>query len=296
MQKMQKFENMDILSSLEQVMGQHTAFYRDDFEIDKKVITQAASSAQAEDKILLWMARTTGTHCLRERDVFLKDTWQNGTWEYYGEEDAGQILAYAVELTGKKGNTIYGNLYALDYDQHFRHVARAAVPTGTNRIFYGNGFLDIAKDQPFDRSPDEKLGDFLRYEAEPDDPDKLLAVLRQEKEDREKAVPADLAAHIEALHDKRIETEAFRITRRFREMTWPNSPDRTRFAVRVSPYFTEIASGEDMGRLSSLLPYRSLRFEETDRKDAVYALIDQHEPRNVRMMYHPGRKQPACGK
>ena len=54
---MNKFENVDVLAALEQLMRQNTAFYRNDFEIDKEAIRQAAASDRAEDKTLLWMSR-----------------------------------------------------------------------------------------------------------------------------------------------------------------------------------------------------------------------------------------------
>ena len=41
---MNKFENVDVLAALEQLMRQNTAFYRNDFEIDKEIIRQAAAS------------------------------------------------------------------------------------------------------------------------------------------------------------------------------------------------------------------------------------------------------------
>ena len=112
---MNKFENVDVLAALEQIMCQNTAFYQDDFEIDKEMIRKAAASDKAEDKTLLWMSRPSGTYCFRERDVFLKDTRQHNTWRFYGEQTRDKILAYAVELTGTKEDTIRGNLYELEY-------------------------------------------------------------------------------------------------------------------------------------------------------------------------------------
>ena len=41
---MNKFENVDVLASLQQIMQQNTAFFRNDFDIDKKILTQAAAS------------------------------------------------------------------------------------------------------------------------------------------------------------------------------------------------------------------------------------------------------------
>lgn len=55
------------------------------------------------------------------------------------------------------------------------------------------------------------LGNFLRYEAQPHDPAVLQEALRQEQHSRGRAVPGDFKAHVTALHDSRIETEARRI-------------------------------------------------------------------------------------
>ena len=71
---MNKFENVDVLAALEQIMRQNTAFYQGDFEIDKEMLRQAAASDKAEDKTLLWMSRPSGTYCFRERDVFLQES------------------------------------------------------------------------------------------------------------------------------------------------------------------------------------------------------------------------------
>lgn len=57
---MNRFENVDVLAALEQLMRQNTAFYRNDFEIDKEIIGRAAASDKAEDKTLLWMSRRPG--------------------------------------------------------------------------------------------------------------------------------------------------------------------------------------------------------------------------------------------
>ena len=122
-----------------------------------------------------------------------------------------KILTYAVELTGTKEDTIRGNLYELDYQQHFQHVIGAALPVSVNRLFYEHGSRDIPAEQYFDGSPDRVLGDFLRYEFQPRDPAVLQEALQQEQRGREQAKPGNFKAHITALHDSRIETEARRI-------------------------------------------------------------------------------------
>ena len=164
---MQRFDNVDVFASLNALMRQNTGFYQSDLEIDKEIIARAAASPDAADKTLLWLSRPSGTYCFKERDVFLKDTGPHNTWRFHKEQTRDRILAYAIELTGVEDGKIRGNLYELDYQQHFRHVVEASQPVSVNRLFYEHGTRDIPDGQYFDGSPDRVLGNFLRYEAQP---------------------------------------------------------------------------------------------------------------------------------
>ena len=55
--KLQKFENVDVIASLEAIMKQNTAFYQSDFDIDKQILQKAAVSPIPEDRRLLWFSR-----------------------------------------------------------------------------------------------------------------------------------------------------------------------------------------------------------------------------------------------
>lgn len=44
---MNKFENVDIIACLDAIMRQNTAFYQNDFDIDKKILQKAAASPTA---------------------------------------------------------------------------------------------------------------------------------------------------------------------------------------------------------------------------------------------------------
>mgnify|MGYP001173962066 CR=1 FL=1 len=278
---MQKFENVDVIAALDEIMRQNTAFYQSDFDIDKGIIQRAAASDQPADKTLLWMSRPSGTYCFRERDVFLKGTRQHNTWKFYGEQTRDRVLAYAVELTGKARGVIRGNLYELDYQQHFRHIIDAALPVSVNRLFYERGSRDIPAEQFFDGSPDRVLGDFLRYEFQPHDPVVLQEALQQEQHSRGRAVPGDFKAHVTALHDSRIETEARRIVDSLKDLSAPNSPNKTHFMVEISPQFAAIASTKDNDRLFAMLPYKSLCFTGIKDRHGVYAMIGKDERRDV---------------
>ena len=136
---MNKFEDVDVITSLEAIMKQNTAFYQNDFDLDRNILQKAAASPTAEDRRLLWFSRPSGTSCFRERDVFLKGTRQHNTWRFYGEQTRDKVLAYAVELTGIVNGKIKGNLYELDYPQHFRHVKEQALPADNYTLLYEHG-------------------------------------------------------------------------------------------------------------------------------------------------------------
>jgi hypothetical protein len=113
------------------------------------------------------------------------------TWKFCGEQTHDRILAYAVELTGAANGTVQGNLYELDYQQHFQHIRDAALPVGANRLIYESGMREIGPKEHFDSRPDKYFGEFVRYEMQPRDPELLQAAIRQEQRSRESAQPGD---------------------------------------------------------------------------------------------------------
>lgn len=284
--KLQKFENVDVIASLEAIMKQNTAFYQSDFDIDKQILQKAAVSPVPEDKRLLWFSRPSGTCCFRERDVFLKDTRQHNTWRFYGEQTRDTILAYAVELTGTEQEKIKGNLYELDYLQHFREVIEKSIPADNYTLIYEHGELTKPAGQYFDGDTDPQLGKFIRFEAQPNDPEALKSLLREQQKKRTPHTQRDFQLYIAALHDRQIETEARRIVENVKGLGEPDSPEKTHCAVELSPYFVPLATDKDMERLLSMLPYKSLSLSTLEGRHGVYALIDKSE-RNKEMKQSP---------
>ena len=69
-----KFEDIDLIAALQQITDIHTENYKEDFELDRKLLQKMAVSDSSEDKHLLWMSRPSGTYLLREREVYKKNT------------------------------------------------------------------------------------------------------------------------------------------------------------------------------------------------------------------------------
>ena len=298
MGKLSKFENVDVIASLEAIMKQNTAFYQSDFEIDKRILREAATRPAAEEKRLLWFSRPSGTCCFRERDVFLKDTRQHNTWRFYGEQTRDKILAYAVELTGKENGIIKGNLYELDYPQHFREVVEKSLPADNYTLLYEHGERVQPAGMYFDGNPDPQLGKFERFEAQPNDPEALKDLLWEQRHNYEQQKPGDFKAHIAALHDSRIEAEAQRIVAEMKRQDSPNSPNKTHFMVELSPYFMQLASTKDTDRLFAMLPYKTLSFSKIEGRHGTFAFLDKCEDRsrNIRKARPSVRAQLTADK
>lgn len=199
---MQKFENVDILKSLNAIMQTHTKHYKSDFEIDKETLKQAAKSQNPADKKYLWLCRTSGTWCLRERDTFLKGSREHNTFCFYAEQTSDKILAYAVELTGIDRGKIKGNLYELDYQKHYQYVKDASLPVGTTKLVYENGERTQAAGQHISGEADLALGKFLHFEEQPKDPAALRGILWDEQYRRDHFDAGNIKEHIEKLSGK----------------------------------------------------------------------------------------------
>lgn len=189
-----------------------------------------------------------------------------------------------MELTGIQDGKITGNLYELDYQQHYKHVTEQALPADNYMLIYEHGEREQPAARSFDASPNPQLGKFERFEAIPNDPEALQSLLREERHSREQsAVPGDLETHIAVLRNGLIETEARRIVGKMKELSDSNSPDKSHFMVELSPYFTQIVTTKDTDRLFSMLPYKTLSFSQIKDRHGTYALIGKDENRDRRI-------------
>ena len=289
---MQKFESMDVIAALEAIMHQNTAYYQSDFAFDIKMLREAARSDQPEDKLLLWLSRPSGTFCFRERDVLLEDTQAYNTWKFCGEQTHDRILAYAVELTGAANETVQGNLYELDYQQHFQHIRDAALLVGANRLIYESGMREIdpksistaARTNISESSCGMKCSPVTRnFCKRPSVRSSAAGNLHGP------VISKNTLRHCTPL----IEAEAQRIVADMKRLAAPNSPGKNHFMVEVSPYFTKLASSRDTDQLLAMLPYKSLHLSSVKDRFGIYALVDKNENRdkNIRKPRASVRKQ-----
>ncbi len=134
-----KFENIDLVDALRRIMDIHTQNYKEDFELDAKLLHALASSQSSEDKHLLWMSRPNGTHLLPEREVYVENSYENGVWEFYHDQTRDPILAYAVEVKDIEDDTVKGDLVELDYAAHVERMKKLTVPVEKMELTFEDG-------------------------------------------------------------------------------------------------------------------------------------------------------------
>lgn len=179
-----KFENIDLVDALRQIMDIHTQNYKEDFELDAGLLHSLADSQSPEDKHLLWMSRTSGTYLLPEREVYVEDSFENKVWEYYHEQTSDPILAYAVEITGKEGGKVKGNLIELDYDAHVDRVQKLTVAVEKMAVTFEDNATFYLPFRSYRREAiplEEKHGEIVSINYLPENAKELDMILRRER-------------------------------------------------------------------------------------------------------------------
>lgn len=101
---MKKYTDVDIIAELQKLVDSHVDSYKEDFDIDKRIIRRAAESRNPEDKTLMWFCRPHGTHCLNENQVFIQGTRDHNTFRFYAEQTYDECVARViVPKTVKRG-------------------------------------------------------------------------------------------------------------------------------------------------------------------------------------------------
>ncbi len=198
-----KFEAVDVLSALEQIMQIHTQHYKEDFDLDKELIQKMAVSENQEDQYWLWMSRPCGTHCLREREVYLQDSYENKVWLFYHEQTKDPILAYALNLDGIQDGKVVGTIYPLDYPSHVERVKLLTCPIERVTVTFEDGAVFGFPYHSRRRHMNELMpvhGNPKTMFYAPESERELAVILGRERSKRSHhALPGNMQEHIETL-------------------------------------------------------------------------------------------------
>lgn len=194
-----KFSNVDILSFMGNVVQKHTRYYQSDFEIDKEILHRAAETQEQHDKTFIWLCRTAGTWLLLERNTFLKDTREFNTFSFYAEQTSTPILAYVIEITGGAKGSVVGNIYVLDYPEHYSHVRSVSLIAETAVMQYEHGCRTQSADERISGYPDMEYGKLQSVQCQPHSQEELAGLLWNERQERKCFKEGNPSAYIATL-------------------------------------------------------------------------------------------------
>lgn len=179
-----KFSGVDVLAFMGDVVQKHTQHYQSDFEIDKEMLCRAADRQEKQDKTFVWLCRTYGTWCLLERNVFLKDTREYNTFTFYMEQTSEPILAFLIEIISGTGDSITGNIYALDYATYYNHVRSVSLNAESVLLQYEHGYRIRKATEHVSGYPDKDYGTLVSIQYQPHSQEELTGLLWRERQDR----------------------------------------------------------------------------------------------------------------
>lgn len=148
---------IDVLAFLSGVVQNNTEFYQSDFNYDIAILQNAAKEHGITNRSFLWMSRRSGTWCLNEREVFLRDTGAFSTWTYY-ETAATGIQAYRIAVTGCREGTVIGDIFPLNYTEHVRRVKQNALSIQFVTASFEDGSIMTMEHDEYRRGVDPYFG------------------------------------------------------------------------------------------------------------------------------------------
>ena len=189
-----KHTNVDIIAELQKLVDSHVDSYKEDFDIDKRIIRCAAESKEPEDKVLMWFCRPHGTHCLRENQVFIQGTRDHNTYRFYTEQSRDECIARVIVPKEVRKGKVYGDVFEVNYREQAANVAQNSVAPDHDRLTFADGYM---LDAPCRSSFDAAMalvgehGGVKTHRTLPKDADALAEVLTKQKSRRDRLPEAE---------------------------------------------------------------------------------------------------------
>lgn len=186
---MRKKMDVDIYEELSKLVDTHVKHYKEDFDLDQRLIMQAAKAALPEDRTLIWFCRECGTHCLRESQAFVRDTREHTTLRFYAEQTGEDITARIIVPKSVKGKKVMGDVYEVNFRDLAFKVAQDSISPAMTRMAFSDGF---EQEVPFHKSLRQaellvqEHGKITSLHVIPVDKEALADLLEQQKHRRER--------------------------------------------------------------------------------------------------------------
>ena len=199
---MKKYTDVDIIAELQKLVNDHVDSYKEDFDIDKRIIRRAVESQNPEDKTLMWFCRPHGTHCLNENQVFIQGTRDHNTFRFYAEQTYDECIARVIVPKAVKRGKVFGDVFEINYREQAANVAQNSVAPDHDRMTFSDGFvLEAPCRSSFDAAMAlvGEHGGVKTNQTLPKDAEALAEVLTKQKSRRDRLPEAEKAEALSPL-------------------------------------------------------------------------------------------------
>ena len=199
---MKKYTDVDIVAELQKLVDSHADSYKEDFDIDKRIIRRAAESRNPEDKTLMWFCRPHGTHCLNENQVFIQGTRDHNTFRFYAEQTYDECVARVIVPKAVKRGKVFGDVFEINYREQAVNVAQNSVAPDHDRLTFADGYvLDAPCRSSFDAAMAlvGEHGGVKTHQTLPKDAEALSEVLTKQKSRRDRLPDAEMTEALSPL-------------------------------------------------------------------------------------------------
>lgn len=131
------FQNVDVLETLQKIVEHNTDYYKTDFQYDIEKLGEAAADRNAQ-RHFFWMSRGGGTWCFVEPEVYIRNTSQHNTWNYYGGSKSEHVKTFWIELKGMRDEKVMGDIVEIDYQKHLDYLCTHSFEPAAVEIVFKN--------------------------------------------------------------------------------------------------------------------------------------------------------------
>jgi hypothetical protein len=99
------------------------------------------------------MSRGGGTWCFAEPEVYIRNTSQHNTWNYYGGSKSEHVKTFWIELKGMRDEKVMGDIVEMDYQKHLDYLCTHSFePTAVEIVFKNPNDVRTFSYQEYDQN------------------------------------------------------------------------------------------------------------------------------------------------
>lgn len=209
---LRRFMGVDLVDFLGKISEKTIIHYPNDWNIDVDALRRYSMSEDFYERRFIWHVCSMGTHLKPERDVFIRDSGSHEYMTDYHQNDP-DMFGYYVEITGRKGQEIIGNVFEVgNYADFASHLRLTALPLDSVTLTYSPDWGGVNSGKVLTVSRNEYDNDRHRLMSQsgrvteitfhPKDERELNKILRDERVYRMSFPIGSQEAHLQRLTDK----------------------------------------------------------------------------------------------